>query len=122
MFDKHRSIKPYIVRQDEAEINNPEGEFYQLPEELEAYLQFTYCIKCGCCMAACPTLATDVRYLGPMPLAAGAALQRRHARRRAARAQSGDGKRARRLPLPLCGRVLAGYARRAWIRPKPSST
>ena len=46
------------------------GEFYQSPEELESYLQFTYCIKCGCCMAACPTLATDARYLGPMPLAA----------------------------------------------------
>ncbi|MBZ5499480.1 MAG: succinate dehydrogenase iron-sulfur subunit [Acidobacteriia bacterium] len=68
MLDKHVSIKPHIVRQDEAEINTPEGEFYQSPEELEAYLQFTYCIKCGCCMAACPTLATDVHYLGPMPL------------------------------------------------------
>jgi succinate dehydrogenase / fumarate reductase iron-sulfur subunit len=69
MFEKHVSIKPYIVR-DEAEINSPEGEFYQTPEQLEDYLQFTYCIKCGCCMAACPTLATDVRYLGPMPLTA----------------------------------------------------
>jgi succinate dehydrogenase / fumarate reductase iron-sulfur subunit len=70
MLEKHRSIRPYIVRADEAEINDPAGEFYQSPEELEAYLQFTYCIKCGCCMAACPTLATDARYLGPMPLAA----------------------------------------------------
>ena len=70
MFEKHRSIEPYIVRADQAEIEDPEGEFYQSPEQLEAYLQFTYCIKCGCCMAACPTLATDARYLGPMPLAA----------------------------------------------------
>jgi len=70
MFDKHVSVKPFIVRADEAEINDPAGEFCQSPEELEAYLQFTYCIKCGCCMAACPTLATDARYLGPMPLAA----------------------------------------------------
>jgi succinate dehydrogenase / fumarate reductase iron-sulfur subunit len=69
MFEKHRSVKPYVVRADEVEINDPAGEFYQSPEELEAYLQFTYCIKCGCCMAACPTLATDARYLGPMPLA-----------------------------------------------------
>jgi succinate dehydrogenase / fumarate reductase, iron-sulfur subunit len=37
---------------------------------LETYLQFSYCIKCGCCMGACPTLATDLRYLGPMPLTA----------------------------------------------------
>ena len=70
MFEKHRSIKPHIVRANQGEIDDPEGEFYQTPEQLEAYLQFTYCIKCGCCMAACPTLATDARYLGPMPLAA----------------------------------------------------
>jgi len=70
MFDKHRSIEPYIVRADQTEIEDPQGEFFQTPEQLEAYLQFTYCIKCGCCMAACPTLATDARYLGPMPLTA----------------------------------------------------
>lgn len=70
LFEKHRSIMPYIIRSDEAEVDDPQGEFYQSPEELESYLQFTYCIKCGCCMAACPTLATDARYLGPMPLAA----------------------------------------------------
>jgi succinate dehydrogenase / fumarate reductase iron-sulfur subunit len=67
MFEKHLSLKPFIVG-DEAEINDPAGEYYQSPEDLEEYLQFSYCIKCGCCMAACPTLATDARYLGPMPL------------------------------------------------------
>ena len=70
MFDKHHLVSPYIIRADEAEIQDPSGEFYQSAEELEHYLQFTYCIKCGCCMAACPTLATDARYLGPMPLTA----------------------------------------------------
>jgi succinate dehydrogenase / fumarate reductase, iron-sulfur subunit len=70
MLGKHRSVRPYILRTDEAGINDPAGEFYQSPKELESYLQFTYCIKCGCCMAACPTLATDARYLGPMPLTA----------------------------------------------------
>jgi succinate dehydrogenase / fumarate reductase iron-sulfur subunit len=70
MFEKHVALKPYIVRADEAGIDDPAGEFYQSPEQLDTFLQFTYCIKCGCCMAACPTLATDARYLGPMPLAA----------------------------------------------------
>jgi len=69
MLEKHRSVMPYIRRADEKEINDPPGEFYQSPEQLEDYLQFSFCIKCGCCMAACPTLATDLRYLGPMPLA-----------------------------------------------------
>jgi succinate dehydrogenase / fumarate reductase iron-sulfur subunit len=68
MFDKHVEIAPFIQRENEAEISNPEGEYYQSPEDLERYLQFSFCIKCGCCMSACPTLATDVRYLGPMPL------------------------------------------------------
>ena len=70
MFDKHRLVRPYIVRSNASEIEDPIGEFYQTPQELEEYLQFTYCIKCGCCMAACPTLATDAHYLGPMPLTA----------------------------------------------------
>ncbi|PSH05694.1 MAG: succinate dehydrogenase iron-sulfur subunit [Acidobacteria bacterium] len=69
MFDKHASVKPNIIR-DEADLVSRQGEFYQSPEQLEEFLQFTFCIKCGCCMAACPTLATDVRYLGPMPLTA----------------------------------------------------
>jgi succinate dehydrogenase / fumarate reductase iron-sulfur subunit len=69
MFDKHRAVMPFIHRGDENEVNDPKGEYYQSPEDLEHYLQFSFCIKCGCCMAACPTLATDARYLGPMPLA-----------------------------------------------------
>lgn len=69
MFEKHRSVMPYIHREDESEINDPRGEFHQSPQELEEYLQFSFCIKCGCCMATCPTLATDLKYLGPMALA-----------------------------------------------------
>lgn len=69
MFQKHVSLRPHIVRDDRDEVEKPTGEFYQSPEELVRYLQFAYCIKCGACMAACPTVATDVEYLGPMPLA-----------------------------------------------------
>ena len=69
MLEKHRSIRPHILRARETELNDPTGEFYQTPEELEAFLQFAFCIKCGCCMAACPTLATDPTYSGPQPLA-----------------------------------------------------
>ncbi len=69
MLEKHLAIMPHISRDDEGEVNDPSGEFYQTPEDLERYLQFSFCIKCGCCMAACPTMATDARYLGPMPLA-----------------------------------------------------
>ena len=68
MFDAHTALKPYIIRADEQEMREPTGEFWQSAEDLERYLQFSYCIKCGCCMAACPTYATDPAYSGPMPL------------------------------------------------------
>lgn len=69
MLETHRQLLPFIVRDDHEEMEKPSGEFWQSPEELEHYLQFSYCIKCGCCMAACPTYATDPVYSGPMPLA-----------------------------------------------------
>lgn len=68
MFETHRELKPYLLRDDVAEQEDPTLEYWQSPHELEHYLQFSYCIKCGCCMAACPTVATDPQYAGPMPL------------------------------------------------------
>jgi len=69
LFEKHQAVKPFILRKDQEEMENPSGEYEQTPHELEAYLQFSYCIRCGACMAACPTFATDRDYPGPMPLA-----------------------------------------------------
>jgi succinate dehydrogenase / fumarate reductase iron-sulfur subunit len=71
MFDAHAALSPFVIREDVQEQESPTGEFFQSVEELEHYLQFSYCIKCGCCMAACPTYATDALYSGPMPLAQG---------------------------------------------------
>ena len=68
MFDAHAALHPNVIRQDEHEQYAPTGEFFQSIHEVEQYLQFSYCIKCGCCMAACPTYATDPNYSGPMPL------------------------------------------------------
>ena len=69
MFDHHKSIRPYILRQDAQEIENPTAEFGQTPQELSDFLQFTYCMKCGICVAACPTSASDKLFLGPEALA-----------------------------------------------------
>lgn len=66
---KHRSIKPYILHPDAQEMENPSAEFLQTPQELEAFLQFSYCVKCGICVSACPTSATDKLFLGPQALA-----------------------------------------------------
>lgn len=69
MFKAHTETQPYIIRDDTNEQRQPTGEYWQSAHQLEQYLQFSYCIKCGCCMAACPTCATDPVYAGPMPLA-----------------------------------------------------
>ncbi len=69
-FEKHRLSKPYLIRRDKLEQENPAYEYFQSPEELLRYIQFAYCIKCGLCVAACPTAATDPDYRGPQALAA----------------------------------------------------
>ncbi len=69
MFNKHKSIKPYLIRHDTKETENLTAEFAQLPGELNTFLQFSYCLKCGICVAACPTSASDKLFLGPQALA-----------------------------------------------------
>ena len=70
LFEKHKSIKPYLMQPAvAAEIETPTAEFLQSQEHLEGFVQFAYCVKCGLCMAACPTVATDKHFLGPQPLA-----------------------------------------------------
>jgi succinate dehydrogenase / fumarate reductase iron-sulfur subunit len=69
MFRHHTAVKPYIIRKDlENEIENPTGEFIQSIKELENYLQFSYCIKCGNCISACPISQSDPNFLGPQAL------------------------------------------------------
>jgi len=71
LFDKHRSVKPYLIRNDQVEQNRPTAEYFQSEEELVNYIQFAYCIKCGCCLSACPTAASSKNYLGPQALTQG---------------------------------------------------
>lgn len=68
LFDTHQKIKPYLIR-DDTELETDEREFLQTPEEVEQYIQFANCIKCGLCNSACPTMATDSSFVGPQALA-----------------------------------------------------
>jgi succinate dehydrogenase / fumarate reductase iron-sulfur subunit len=67
-FSTHKKLKPYIIRED-SEVTGDSKEFLQTPKEVEEYLQFSYCIKCGLCNSACPTMATDSSFIGPQALA-----------------------------------------------------
>jgi len=68
LFDTHQKIKPYLIR-DDTELVSDEKEFLQTPQEVEQYIQFANCIKCGLCNSACPTMATDSSFVGPQALA-----------------------------------------------------
>ncbi len=68
LFETHKKIKPFLIREDE-EITKQTKELKQSPEEVEQYIQFANCIKCGLCNSACPTMATDSSFVGPQALA-----------------------------------------------------
>lgn len=68
-FNHHRSVSPYLIRKDVAEQENPQREFLQKPEEVEKYLQYSFCIKCGLCYSVCPTVSADSKFPGPQALA-----------------------------------------------------
>ena len=68
LFSTHKKMKPFIIRED-SEVTSESKEFVQTPKELEAFHQFSYCIKCGLCNSACPTMATDTSFIGPQGLA-----------------------------------------------------
>jgi len=61
------SIKPWIVRQQEKPLS--EGEYLQTPTELDDYTQFSMCINCMLCYAACPIYALDPKFIGPAAIA-----------------------------------------------------
>lgn len=70
LFDKHGATRPYLMVAGQPANGAPiGGEFLQTPAQRDAYAQFTICITCGLCLAACPTAATDPDFLGPQALA-----------------------------------------------------
>lgn len=65
LFENHRRIHPYL----DAEEPSTGREHLQNPAQLDQYIQFANCIKCGLCNSACPTMATDSTFMGPQALA-----------------------------------------------------
>jgi fumarate reductase iron-sulfur subunit len=84
---KLESIKPYIVPRTPRSLE--EGEYLQTPRELEQFRQFSGCINCMLCYAACPQYGLDSGFMGPGVLA----LLHRY------NADSRDGARAERMEL-----------------------
>jgi fumarate reductase iron-sulfur subunit len=64
---KIKSVKPWIIRKIEKDVG--EGEYRQSPEQLEEFKQYSMCINCALCYAACPVLASEPEFLGPAAIA-----------------------------------------------------
>jgi len=67
LFKTHKKLKPYIISEDSETISTKK--LLQTPQEVEKYIQFANCIKCGLCNSVCPTMATDSSFIGPQALA-----------------------------------------------------
>jgi fumarate reductase iron-sulfur subunit len=64
---KLRKVKPWIVRETDKPLS--EGEYKQTPAQLDHYKQFSMCINCLLCYAACPVIGLEPGFLGPAVLA-----------------------------------------------------
>ena len=67
LHGKLQSVKPWIIREEETAA--PEGEYLQTPEQLDSYKQFSMCINCLLCYAACPVYGLDQHFIGPAAIA-----------------------------------------------------
>ena len=60
-------VKPWIIRKDEKPLSG--GEYLQTPQEMDEYSQFSMCINCMLCYAACPIYGLDQEFIGPAAIA-----------------------------------------------------
>ena len=84
---KLASVKPYIIPREPRTLD--EGEYLQTPAQLAQYEQFSSCINCLLCYAACPQYGMNPSFTGPAALS----LLHRY------NADSRDGGKAERMEL-----------------------
>jgi fumarate reductase iron-sulfur subunit len=68
-LEKLAQVKPFILRAKELAVE--QGPLRQSPDELEQFKQFSMCINCMLCYAACPVVANEPHFLGPAAIALG---------------------------------------------------
>ena len=62
-IDKLQRVKPYLIPKEQRTL--AEGEYRQTPAQLMKYRQFSMCINCMLCYAACPEYALQPKFIGP---------------------------------------------------------
>ena len=66
-MEKLEAVMPWVIRAEEKPTKD--GEYLQTPGELMRYKQFSMCINCLCCYAACPVAGMEEDFIGPAALA-----------------------------------------------------
>ncbi len=66
-INKLEEIKPYIIPKEEKSL--ADGTYQQTPEQMAKFKQYSMCINCGLCYAACPQYGLDNKFTGPAALA-----------------------------------------------------
>jgi fumarate reductase iron-sulfur subunit len=66
-MEKLPKVSPWIIRDEGKSLD--EGAYLQTPEELDEYKQFSMCINCMLCYAACPVYGLDPEFMGPAAIA-----------------------------------------------------
>jgi fumarate reductase iron-sulfur subunit len=64
---KLKAVQPWLIRKSEQPVE--QGEYRQSPEQLDRFKQYSMCINCMLCYAACPVYALSPAFVGPAALA-----------------------------------------------------
>jgi fumarate reductase iron-sulfur subunit len=65
VMEKLQKVQPYIIRKDAPPADQ---EFIQSRGALAKFKQYTMCINCMCCYAACPQYGLNREFIGPAAL------------------------------------------------------
>jgi fumarate reductase iron-sulfur subunit len=66
-MEKLASVKPYLIAKASRPVSD--GEHLQSAAELDTFKQYTMCINCLLCYAACPQIGLIPEFVGPAALA-----------------------------------------------------
>jgi fumarate reductase iron-sulfur subunit len=64
---KLTAVKPWLIREKEKPLE--EGEYRQTPAQLAEFKQYSMCINCMLCYAACPIYGLEPEFIGPAAIA-----------------------------------------------------
>jgi len=67
-FQKHKEVFPWIVRHNLDDKYDDKEAYHQTDKQINEFLPFAECIKCGLCFDACPVENTNKNFMGPQAL------------------------------------------------------